>query len=311
MRVSAYVRAKFSDSLKQFKKMEKEIDVILISMPFVELTLPSIGLHLLKAGLAHHGIYTKLLYFTFPLAKLIGTNSYKKILSKSNRHNQLCEWIFAGALFERSSLNEERYIEEILSRKSIFSRPVKKGFITTLFKAKNKLKSFLNECLSEVLNYRPRVIGFTSMYEQQMASLALAKRIKAHLPETLIVFGGSNCEGIMGVEMIRQFPFIDAVVSGEGDISFPELIKRILKGKSISGLQGVYVQGEPLPSNNNGCYPNAPSVQNMDDLPYLDYDDFFTQLETSGLNLQLPSWVLFETSRGCWWGERKQCAFSV
>ena len=61
---------------------------------------------------------------------------------------------------------------------------------------------------------------------------------------------------------------------------FPQLVQRVLEGKSLNDLQGVYTQTGPSYPN-NGHYPNAPSVQDMDSLPYPDYDDFFDQLEKS------------------------------
>src|SRR6185503_12803258 len=98
---------------------------------------------------------------------------------------------------------------------------------------------FLEECLEEVVAARPRLVGFTSVFQQHVASLALARRIKRALPETFIVFGGANCEGPMGAETVRQFPFVDAAVSGEADLVFPELVGRVLAGRPLDGLPGV------------------------------------------------------------------------
>src|SRR6185295_2446227 len=87
-----------------------------------------------------------------------------------------------------------------------------------------KTEPFINDCLKEVIAIRPKIVGFSSTFQQQLASLALAMRIKENIPETLIVFGGANCEGEMGLEMIKKFPFIDVIVSGEGDEVFPEIV---------------------------------------------------------------------------------------
>lgn len=292
---------------------EKGTEVVLIYMPICELLQPSIGLSLLKSALSALGISTKILYYNLRFAKLARVTSYLKILELSNLYNQVGEWIFSGALFEQSKNEIENYIEEILLRPSqslrYFLSPVSKKLIQKVLQVRDKVDCFLNECKEEVLSYHPRIIGFSSLFQQQVASLALAKRIKNHSPDTFIVFGGSNCEGIMGVEMIRQFPFIDAVVSGEGDIVFPELVQRLLKSKSLSDLQGVYTQTGPLPIPNNGHYPNAPLVQNMDALPYPDYDDFFDQFEKSRFYIPHPQVIPMETSRGCWWGEKVCCTF--
>ena len=45
----------------------------------------------------------------------------------------------------------------------------------------------------------------------------------------VIMFGGGNCEGEMGLQMIRSFPWVDYVSTGEADISLPLLLERILR----------------------------------------------------------------------------------
>lgn len=216
------------------------------------------------------------------------------------------------------SLDLEGYIEDVLRERSPNHKKWhsnwkenSESFIQDVIDIRGKVEAFLNECLQEILSHLPRIVAFTSIFQQQVAALSLAKRIKAQSPETLILFGGANCEGIMGVEMVLQFPFIDAVVSGEGDIIFPELVLRIIEKKSFSDLQGIYTRDNINLMSVNNKYLNAPSVSNMDGLPYLDYDDFFQQLEIRhpSLDKRYKPRLLFETSRGCWWGEKNHCTF--
>lgn len=289
------------------------IEVLLIHMPMSELWLPSLGLSLFKSALSSLGLSAKIIYFNLQFAMSTGKVPYQKILEYSKRLNQMGEWIFSGALFEQSKQDIENYIEKIL-RKSLDSQrlfvcPASNKFILTVLKARRNVNRFLNQCLHEVLSYHPRIVGFSSTYQQHAASLALAKSIKNHAPDTFIVFGGPNCEGIMGVETVRQFSFIDAVVSGEGDIVFPQLVQRVLEGQSLSDLQGVYTRTGYRPASNDGGYPNAPAVADMDALPYPDYDDFFNQLKKSSIRFPVPQVIPMETSRGCWWGEKGHCAF--
>jgi len=289
-------------------------------MPFDSGVLqPSIGLGLLKAGLTPLNISTRILYFSLRFAELIGTSLYDRIAAGCSL---VGEWLFAGALFDFASLGAEGYIEDVLRERSpaqkrlgirirVYSLPEagpREAFIQDVLAARGKVEGFLDECLWKVASYHPTIVGFTSTFQQQVASLSLAKRIKAQSPETFIVFGGANCEGIMGAKVVRQFPFVDAVVSGEGDIVFPELVRRVLERRSFSDLQGVYTR-DNVGLNINGQYPNAPSVRDMDVLPFPDYDDFFEQLETSCLEKYHPPRIQFETSRGCWWGEKSHCTF--
>ena len=59
------------------------------------------------------------------------------------------------------------------------------------------------------------VIGFSSTFNQNLASVRLAKLIKDKYPTVKIMFGGANFESEMGLEYFRVFPWIDFVVPGE------------------------------------------------------------------------------------------------
>jgi len=51
-------------------------------------------------------------------------------------------------------------------------------------------------------------------------------------------------------------------------------------------------------------------LQDMDSLPRLDYDDYFQQMGTLIPDLKdVPVWLYYETSRGCWWGAKHHCTF--
>ena len=75
------------------------------------------------------------------------------------------------------------------------------------------------------------VVGFTSTFDQNVASLTMAKLIKDLYPDVRIVFGGANFDGEMGLEYFRAFPWIDYVVVGEGEEVFLPLVKKILIGQ--------------------------------------------------------------------------------
>src|SRR4029078_9458024 len=61
------------------------------------------------------------------------------------------------------------------------------------------------------------IVGFSSTFQQNIPSLALARELKRRHPGVKILFGGANCEDEMGRELHRSFPFLDVVCSGEAD----------------------------------------------------------------------------------------------
>ena len=58
------------------------------------------------------------------------------------------------------------------------------------------------------------------------------------------MFGGGNCEGEMGRELHRSFPWIDYVCSGEGEYSFPQLVQAIAAGRKPLGIPGHRLPAE-------------------------------------------------------------------
>jgi ribosomal peptide maturation radical SAM protein 1 len=93
----------------------------------------------------------------------------------------------------------------------------------------------------------------------------------------------------MGAALAENFPFIDTVVSGEGEGVILDLVHERLRGKKPK----QYIHGDP--------------IQNMDDLPVPDFSDYFGAVEGDpGIN-QVR--LVVEASRGCWWGAKSHCTF--
>jgi ribosomal peptide maturation radical SAM protein 1 len=293
---------------------ERELDVLLVSMPFGPLLSPSLGLSLLKSVLVADGFSCRVLYPMLRFAEVIGSKLYVRISNgEPITYDLLGEWIFSAGLRESTSDEEQAYIEDVIlkvpdSRLDGSSTPPPE-FIEAFLSVRHRVVEFLDECVNEIRGLNPRVIGFTSVFQQHVASIALAKRLKEVMPEVPIIFGGANCEGIMGIELVHQFPFIDAVASGEGDLIIGNLIRSLLNDKHFLQIDGVYTQNS-LPSlSDHGRVPNAPLVRNMDDLPYPDFQDYFLELAAHPVDEIFNPSIPFETSRGCWWGELKHCTF--
>jgi ribosomal peptide maturation radical SAM protein 1 len=302
-------------SRRSTKREGGHADVVLISMPFGELFSPSMGLSLLKGALNRDGVSSIVRYFGLPFAKRIGRSLYDMLSSDdrvSARH-LAGEWLFAQALFNRTDADDTAYFDNILRCRSGWViddvAPLHHATIRRLADARRHVEPFLDQCANEVLAVHPRLVGFTSVFQQHVASLALARRLKERAPDVTILFGGSNCEGVMGAETVRQFPFVDAAVSGEGDLIFPEIVHRVFKGASLAGLEGVKTRETVKREFLFGSFDNAPPVRDMNALPYPDFDDFFAEFNATGFKSTWQPRLFFETSRGCWWGEKKHCTF--
>lgn len=296
--------------------MTKSADVILISTPFAPITVPSIGLSLLKAAMDRIGVSSRLLYFNLSFASMIGEDAYRSICEETDTTFLAGEWVFAEDLSgPQCTSAPAEYIDNILRQKACndlrddpLIPAVDESTINEMLHARTLVDSFMNECVRKVLSYNPRIVGLTSVFQQNVAALTLARRLKIANPNLHVVFGGGNCEGVMGRELIRQFSFVDIVVSGEADAIFPTIVSTILKGEEVTDSDAVFTQAGQRSSeciNTSGVSP----IQNLDELPFPDYDDYFEQIDTLFAEPDFEQTVLVETARGCWWGAKHHCTF--
>lgn len=279
--------------------------VLLLSLPYGALERPALGLSLLKAKLVDAGFACDVRYLNFAFAEFIGHEDYQWMSYELPYTAFAGDWSFTSSLYgERVSLDRE-YVEEVL-RKTWRLSPAD---IARLQRVQSRTQYFLEHCLAVVPWDEYAIVGFTSTFEQNIASLALAKRIKAAHAEIKIVFGGANWEALMGLELHRQFPFVDYVCSGEAEESFPALVKRVLAGESIdqhASVPGIVYRAPDGESVYTGA---ADLIREMDALPIPDFSDYFAGLEQCTVSSGIVPTLLFETSRGCWWGAKSHCTF--
>ena len=277
--------------------------VLLITMPFGAIDRPALGLSLLKAGLAKKGISCDVSYLNFRFAEIIGLEAYDWVTNTLPYTAFAGDWCFTAALHGERPAEDRRYIDEVLRGQW----QLDDAAIANLQAIKDHAWAFIDFCagVHEWTSYD--VVGFTSTFTQNIASLALAQELKSRFPRLTIVFGGANWEGEMGEELHRRFSFVDYVCQGESDESFPALITQLRSGtpdvRSIPGV--VYRDCDDSTATTAPAVP----VTAMDLLPIPDYADYFAALRSSGAFADVTPSLLIEMSRGCWWGAKSHCTF--
>jgi ribosomal peptide maturation radical SAM protein 1 len=294
--------------------VDKRDQVLLVNAPFATVENPCLGLSLLRQTLPEPR--PGIAYLTIPFAEAIGPALYDWIaLGEPFFQGMLGEWVFAHAL--KRSQPTGRYFAEVLCRETLdwFDRPqdcdrrrcvVSVGTVMDLVEAAGLAKDCVDDWASEIVALRPRVVGFTSIFQQNASSLSIARSVKERLPDTKVVFGGSSFEGEMGQALLSAHDWVDVVVSGEAELVFPELVSRLLAGRDPSDLPGVYTRGS-RPAKGTAV-PNAPRPA-PDEIPEPQFDDFFEQWNASPIRNMISPRLLFESSRGCWYGAKQHCTF--
>lgn len=294
----------------------EKADVCFVSMPYAAFQRPSMGLGLLQAILARDGISAVVAYANLWFAEQVGPNPYN-MLAQAPTTFLMGEWTFAHAAFGASAERDERYLSLLFDAGHRF--PHSEGKIDRLVATVRALRKaatrFADEAARRVLATGARVVGCTSTFEQQVASLALLRRIHELDPSVITMLGGANCETDMGEATHRCFPWVDYVVSGEADGLITDLCRLALtRGRDVTA--GDLADGVLGPCHRAGQAQPAPPgklsramFHDLDSLPVPRFDDYFRTLERSPLRKVIRPGIPLETSRGCWWGAKHHCTF--
>jgi len=282
--------------------MSDKARVALVNMPFSFSKYPSIQLGTLSALLKSQGIPVDCHHLNVRFAYKIGVPLYEMICEKRALFG---EWLFSYLLFRENPKRVEyprifKPVFEQLAQQS--GQPI--GYFEEL--ATRIAPQFLTSALTAIDWGQYKLVGFTSTFDQNVASLTMAKLIKDLYPNVTIVFGGANYDGEMGMEYFRAFSFIDHVVVGEGEAAFPALVRQVLGDKTNGIPDGVAYR-------ENGqirLTPNSTLFSDFAKTGPPDYDDYYHLLaELGGAAQGLDRILLYEGSRGCWWGEKHHCTF--
>ena len=276
-----------------------------MSMPFGALERPALGLSLLKPRLEQAGITCDVRYLSFIFADLIGVDEYLWIASGLPYIAFAGDWTFTEALYGPRPAVDASYADEVLRRTWL----IDEANIARINRVRSLTRQFLDYCVSCIRWEDYAVVGFTSTFEQNLASLALAKRIKAVHPSAHIVFGGANWEAQMGQELHRQFEFVDYVCSGEADESFPMLAKLLLNCSTRANARDIPTGIVYRRAGRSISTGRSPPVRRLDSLPIPDFGDYFYDWSQSSAAVTVIPTILMETSRGCWWGDKSHCTF--
>jgi ribosomal peptide maturation radical SAM protein 1 len=285
----------------------------LIYMPFGSITHPPLALGLFKAQLAEAGIPSRVHHFNLHFARKINFGAYETIALFKGVHTQVSEWLFAEqAWMEPAGPSVDQFLElcgEELGSVPKVSDP--KAWLRLI--REQVVPAFLWECVERIRAAgEVKVVAFSCTFFQTIPSLALGRLLKQVFPDVKLLYGGACFHDEMGDELIRKIPWIDAVSVGETDDVIVPLFQALLENRPPEGLQGIlYRHGSDEVKVAAPYQPVTAEV--LDALPPPNFDDFFTDVAAVGL-LNNPQWqkllfLPYESSRGCWWGQKHHCTF--
>jgi ribosomal peptide maturation radical SAM protein 1 len=281
--------------------------VVLVSMPFMDPRRPSIQLGLLKSLADGCGFPARTLHANLDFAARIGMDCYELLCQ--HRGPMVGEWLFSVEAFPDTAPDPDgRMIDDLaegLSHLGVSEEETREKIL----RIRNiDVPAYLDALAGSFPWQHVAVVGFTSTFQQNAASFALARRLKQLYPHIVTVFGGANFDSGMGPELVRAVDCVDVAVIGEGDQAFPRLLTALADGTDLNAVPGIArrLDGQVKVT------PPVSATARLDDLPEPDYHEYFAHAEDLGILPRVGHrdvWLPIETARGCWWGAKHHCTF--
>ncbi len=293
----------------------KNTDVLLVSMPFCNETMPCMTYAMFKAMLTRAGITSSVQHEYLYYSDWIGPNDYRRIMQVCTigyGHDYFaCETIFAKAAHGKVLRSFDEYIEWMKQTHlpgKVFAGNQRQETLEILAlyrEAQDRAPEYLEEAAGRIMEKHPKIVSFISMFQQHNAIIALAKRLKKEKDAPIILVGGPNCHGDGGGALVEYIDAIDYVFTGEGDNIFVDVCRRLLKDGKIpdSELPAGVVSRTKLHTE------PAEITTDLDKLPVPDFSDYYKEIDAIYPDFRELYVVTVEGSRGCWWAAHKPCRF--
>lgn len=272
--------------------------MVIVVPPVVQIGYPAIGPSILATACRKEGIPVRLTYPSIEFAVAVGPGLNSDLVA-SPQEALLGDALFSAAAFPGRGHPPGALIDRIFGgRDSLDSagggRPLTRE---SLRACEGMIDRFVADAAERIASWRPRIVAFSSLFQQNLASIALARAVKERCQDVVTVVGGANAREPMGSALLGTTDVLDFSFSGEADVAFPAFCR-------------AYLETDRLPDRR---VIECETQREMDRVPIPDYDDYFSEvnpwIDAGQLPSGLPYFLPFESSRGCFYAARKPCTF--
>lgn len=145
-----------------------------------------------------------------------------------------------------------------------------------------------------ILDREPDLVAFSAQCATTPAVIRIAELLKKSRTEVRIVAGGHDVS-FVAERILERFPWFDAIVRGEGEATFPELVSAYDLHGNADRINGVSWRSAGRIVRN----PDRELIRNLDDIPVPDYG-LVPPLDAYRSACGIPrSIAILEVGRGC------------
>ncbi|MCJ2670501.1 MAG: cobalamin-dependent protein [Candidatus Thermoplasmatota archaeon] len=152
-------------------------------------------------------------------------------------------------------------------------------------------------------SFTPQIVAASGFTANAYACAKVAEAAKRVNSDIVTVLGGQHFS-FTTEDSLSDFPEIDYIVRGEGEVTLVELIRALRDGQDVGRIEGLSFR------NNGGVVhtPQRPLIENLDTLPFPAYhlvEKNIGEYHFTMMAGKSATYMILEGSRGC----RHRCSF--
>jgi radical SAM superfamily enzyme YgiQ (UPF0313 family) len=147
------------------------------------------------------------------------------------------------------------------------------------------INDHLERVVGDIYRHKPDIIALSCYIWNIRETLMVVESIKKVIPDSVVVLGGPEVS-YDSVSLLEENTEVDVIVKGEGEITFPFLIERLMNNKPLDDVEGITYRKAGTIIENRDRTP----LSDLDALPF-PYEEGFQDLDNRI--------VYYETTRGC------------
>jgi len=114
-----------------------------------------------------------------------------------------------------------------------------------------------------LMELRPDIVAISVYCWSARSVFAVCRILKAALPDVRIVLGGPEV-GPVAERVLEEHPEVEAVVRGEGEAAFADLIDHARRGRAFTHIEGITARDI---AGNAIAAPDRALIRDLDDVP--------------------------------------------
>jgi len=168
----------------------QEGDIILVVPPVLNPNIPTLGASVLATACTRAGMATRIHYAHASFAAHIGFELCERLAAAPPRR-MLGEAIFLAVAFPERAHTHCDILDVLAQAHDPLAQFMRPAALTPseIARCAAEVPRFVSDTVTRLLAWSPRVVGFSSMCQQTLSSIAIASELKRLRPEIITVLG--------------------------------------------------------------------------------------------------------------------------